>query len=496
MKKRLLYVLVGFLLLFVLINGWTTYKHASKATPVALQRLNHGTDRSAAEHLQQAITIATVSFEDSISASPAFDTLLLFLRYNYPDVFGSLNAELFSNHSLLLTWKGTDASLPPVLFYAHMDVVPAEMSHWRFDPFHTPFRADTVYGRGAVDDKAGVIGLFEAIHRSLAKGIRPKHDIYFAFGHDEELDGWQGASVIADSLMHRGIRFSWMLDEGGLVAEHMVPFVDAPVAMVMTAEKGYMNVELQVEGRGGHSSYPPSETPLDILTAAWQRIHQQPFERRVIPALDGFMESTGPYMPFPYNTLFANRWWSSPLIMAQYEKIPEANAMIRTTSACTILQSGVKANVIPSHATAIINLRLLPGDNSASILEALKSIIQDPRVHVRPKGVPLEASENASTDAEGYIKIRNSIHDVFPDAVVAPSLSIASTDSRHFRRIVDNTYRFLPLRMNREILAGMHGTDERIGTREFTEAVLFYESLLARVASGRSDNGSRSASAN
>jgi carboxypeptidase PM20D1 len=92
----------------------------------------------------------------------------------------------------------------------------------------------------------------------------------------------------------------------------------------------------------------------------------------------------------------------------------------------------------------------------------------------------MEASSNASITGDGFEKISKTIREVFPDAVVAPSLSIATTDSRHFTKIVKDTYRFLPVRMDRSILSGMHGTNERLSARSFSETILFYEKLLEK----------------
>ncbi len=452
----------------------------AKSVSVAAFKKDMSIDTTAVFHLQQAVHFQGVSYEDSVQAGlSAIDSFTTFLKNTYPDVFMELAHETIGAHSLLLHWKGSTTSAP-VLFYAHLDVVPVEGVNWRFKPFQEEFQDDTIRGRGAIDDKAGVIGILEGIHHLLIKSFKPKRDVYIAFGHDEEIGGDQGAKIISDTLEQRGVQFDWILDEGGLVAENMVPFVREPVALVMTAEKGYMTVELRVTSNGGHSSFPPTETPTDILSSALVRLHQDPFERHVIPAVDRFMDATGPQMGFPFQVLFANRWLFNPIILGEYEKIPEANAMIRTTSACTILKGGVKENVIPSLVTAVLNIRLLPGDSSQMILEQLRQKVNDPRIEIVVKGIPMEASSNASITGDGFEKISKTIREVFPDAVVAPSLSIATTDSRHFTKIVKDTYRFLPVRMDRSILSGMHGTNERLSARSFSETILFYEKLLEK----------------
>ncbi|MFM2136646.1 MAG: hypothetical protein RL021_2046 [Bacteroidota bacterium] len=483
MRSKILFFTSLAVLALLAVITVNTVRSVSHRIPDLRSRSLPERDSAAVSHLQEAVHIASVTYEDSAQAGlPLMDTLIGFLERTYPEVFSTLEHERINSHSLLFRWKGSDRSLKPVLFYAHMDVVPVESGTdhgWSFDPFHAAFDADTVRGRGCIDDKAGVIGLMEAVARLVRKSFHPKRDVYIAFGHDEEIGGRNGASEIARTLRERSIKLEWLLDEGGMVAVNMVPFVDPPVALVMTSEKGYMTIEISAEGKGGHSSYPPPETPVDIINAALTRLHEHPLERKIIPSLEGFMKNTGPEMRFPFNALFANRWLFGSIILGEYEKIPEANAMIRTTFACTILQGGVKENVIPSHVKAILNIRLLPGDRSEDVFAELKKIIHDERVSMKILGRQDEATRSASLESEGYSKIKSCVRKVFPDAVVAPSISIAATDSRYFLDLADDIYRFLPVRMNRSILSGMHGTDERIGANEFMETVSFYETLIS-----------------
>lgn len=471
------------LVLLLLVAGIKTALLVSNQEQTPGKRNNFPADTLAARHLQEAVNFATISTEDdSLSGLPALDSLINYLQFTYPEVFRTLVWQRVGGHSLLLQWKGSGNGAP-VIFYAHLDVVPVEESAstaWRFQPFGENFNHDSIRGRGTVDDKAGVIGLLEAVSRLIKKGHRPTRDIYLAFGHDEETGGRNGAAVIAAQLEAKRIKAEWLLDEGGMVAENMVPFVEPPVALIMTAEKGFMSVELTTQGNGGHSSFPPKETPMDIMIAGLQRLHASPFERRAIPALEGFMDHTGPAMKFPFNVIFANRWLFRPIILNEYEKIPEASAMIRTTMACTILKGGVKDNVLPSHVSATLNFRILPGETSQEVLASLKEKLADDRISIRCKDKPNEPSAVSSSESAGFTAIKKSVLDVFPDAIVAPSLSIAATDSRHFSKVAGDVYRFLPVRMNRDLLAGMHGANERISTAAFTETVAFYENLMRR----------------
>ncbi|MFM9051685.1 MAG: M20/M25/M40 family metallo-hydrolase [Bacteroidota bacterium] len=439
-------------------------------------------DSTAVSNLQQSVGIATVSYDDSVGHEvPGIDSLIEFLNIQYPLTFSHLECDTVNSHSLLLSWKGSDHRLKPVILYAHMDVVPAledSANGWRFDAFPSLPDYDTVRGRGTVDDKLGVIGILEATERLMKRGYCPKRDIYIALGHDEETGGLQGASMIAKELEKKGVKASWLLDEGGMVAEGIVPFVKNPVALVMIAEKGYMTVELTVESNGGHSSFPPKDSPIDIIAGAIMRLKENPAEKSISGTVATFMEHAGPAMKFPYNAVFANPWLFSSLIMNEYEKIPEGNATIRTTRAWTMSHAGMKENVLPAHASATVNLRITPGSSIKEELDEIIKVVDDPRVKFRVHPGSMEPIAPSRLDSEGFIQISDAIRRTFPDAVVAPNLSIASTDSRHFEKVTEQRYRFLPVRMSREILAGMHGKNERLPAKDFCESILFYETLL------------------
>lgn len=487
MKKtfRLLAWLLALLVVALTVN--TLVKSRNATADIGIRNIPPP-DRNAANHLQQAVGIPSVSFDDlPDSSAKGLDTLIGFLHNVYPEVFRILEHEIIADHSLLLRWKGKKATVKkPVLLYAHMDVVPVEGlekdslrgDRWRFNPFKNQLDGDTICGRGTIDDKLGVIGILEAVNRLIAIGFQPERDIYIAFGSDEEIGGTNGAGKIAAVLEKKNIRLEWMLDEGGMVAEQMVPFVDAPVALVMTAEKGYMTVELSVKGPGGHSSFPPKEAPIDILASAIMKLKSSPFESRVCSPVDAFMDHVGPEMKFPFNVLFANRWLFTSLILNEYGKIAEGNAMIRTTTAFTRIEGGVKENMMPTVAAATVNFRILPGEDSYQVIESVKQKINDDRVVIRMHPDVQEPAPVASTENEGFKAISHAIHVAFPDAVIAPGLSIGATDSRHFGKVAMNRYRFLPVRMNREILSGMHGINERIPLDCFMESIRFYETLL------------------
>ena len=479
MKKVLLFLFILLLLIIISIN---TIRFSSRQFNNPTERKTFAVDTPAVNHLSAAIRIRSISYDnDSITDYTSFDSLYNFLRRTYSLTFNTLNPQIINGHSLLFHWKGSDTKLKPVILYAHTDVVPADSTNWESPPFSGIIDSEFINGRGAIDDKGSVIAIMESVEKLLKNNFIPPRDVYIALGHDEEAGGKKGAQFIAEELGKENVKAEFLLDEGGLVATDMVPFVKNPVALIFTSEKGYMTLELSVKGNGGHSSFPPNDPPIEILSAAIQKIHDHPFEEKMTESVSDFMDYAGPEMKLPFKALFANRWLLKPVIFNEYKKIPSANAMIRTTAVATIINGGFKENVIPSEVSAKINFRLLPGDSSVTIIRQVKELIGNDIVSIKVIDNIEEASPVSSVNSESFKLLKTVIGKIFPDAVVAPSLLIAQTDSRHFRKVTENIYRFIPVRMNDEILDSMHGLNEKIRIADFMEAIAFYMELMRNI---------------
>ncbi len=184
-----------------------TWKSAQLAVePVSVLAIDDG----AVARLSAAIRARTVSGgEGAQTDSAAFDAFHRLLETSYPLVHADLTREVVGGHSLLFTWKGEDASAPPVLLLAHMDTVPVEPgteSSWARGPFSGDVADGFVWGRGTLDDKGSVTAILEAVETLLKRGFRPKQAVLLAFGHDEEIGGQAGAGRIAALLRSRGVR--------------------------------------------------------------------------------------------------------------------------------------------------------------------------------------------------------------------------------------------------------------------------------------------------
>ncbi|APR80716.1 Hypothetical protein A7982_06063 [Minicystis rosea] len=437
-----------------------------------------------AQHLGAAIRIETISHEDAKQDEPGkWNALHEMLATTYPAFHAAATRERLGNGALLYTWKGSDPSLKPVLFAAHMDVVPIEPGTegaWTRPPFSGAIEDGYVWGRGALDDKGSLIGMFEAAESLAREHWAPRRTILFALGCDEERGGENGAKIIAATLAARGVRLDYALDEGMAVTEGVVPSVDRPVAIIGLGEKGYSTIELVAEMPGGHSSMPPRETAVSVLAAAVDRVARAPMPARLEGASRAQMEALAPYMPFGRRLALANLWLLSPVVRSMLSREIVTNAAIRTTTAPTVIEGGVKENVLPSRARALINFRILPGDTIDTVLAHVRTVVADPRISLRSVGhLDGNPAPLSSMSGRAYHLIENTIHRFYPTAVVVPGLVLGTTDARHYAGIADGIYHFAPFVLRGKERESLHGTNERMRVSDLETTVGVFRALFA-----------------
>jgi carboxypeptidase PM20D1 len=340
-------------------------------------------------------------------------------------------------------------------------------------------RDDAVWGRGAIDDKGSLVAILEAAEFLAAQGRRPTRTIIFAFGHDEELGGDHGAVLMAEALKQRGVRAWFVLDEG-LAALDRHPLTGAPASMIGISERGSGTLRIRAVGQPGHSSMPPPETAVSLVAEAVERIHAMPIERRLEggPAL-GMMRALAPELSFTNRMAVANEWLFAPLLRQRMSTNPAAQALLGTTIAPTMIQGGVRPNVLPAEATAMINFRIHPRDDSADLLRRARQEVADlDGVTIEWAEEPRDASAISSTTSSSYALIAAMSHAMLPDAPVAPALVLAGTDSRHYTDVAENVYRFQPILLTAEDLEMPHGLNERISIVNFERQIRFYIGLM------------------
>lgn len=440
---------------------------------------------AAAQRLAKALTFRTISRDDA--PGPAAEALVgfqAFVREAFPKVHQALELETVAGYSLLFRWPGSDPALLPALLMGHQDVVdaPAQtLDDWTHPPFAGRIADGYVWGRGAMDFKVGVMAILEAVETLLGKGFTPRRTLYFAFGHDEEVGG-SGAEAVAAVLQQRGVRLEFALDEGLFVAEGVLP-VGQPVALIGTAEKGYVTIHLRARADGGHSAMPPRHTTIGRLSRAISRLEDNLMPAKVEGPVGDLFRMLAPRMDFGRRLVIANLWLLEPLLVAQLEKSPATNALVRTTAAATVFASGVKENVLPPTAEARVNFRTHPADTRDDVLQHVRRVVDDPLVEL-DVGKTLRSGRAlvSSPHSESYKLLAATIRQVFPDALVAPSLMIAATDGRYMTDLTDNVFRFTPMRVTTADRVRFHGLNERLSVDGYGDCVRFYGQLMTRAA--------------
>ncbi len=438
----------------------------------------------AIDTFSKAIQIATISKDYPAKVTP--EPFLAFHQHlidSFPTVHSVASREIINNYSLVYKFSGSDSSLKPILYMGHMDVVPVDddtLDKWSHAPFSGTVADGIIWGRGAIDDKSTVMALMEAMEITLTQGKAPKRTIYFAFGHDEEIGGSQGAKKVAEYFQQAGVNFEFVLDEGGLITEDMIDIVDQPLAIIGIAEKGFMNIRLIAERPGGHSSMPPENTGPGILAQAIVKLEQNKF-----PATAKYtnitFDAVGSHSGFFMRFIMANQWLTEPLIINQMLNTQRTAAGVRTTTAVTMLKGSSKSNILPTKASAVVNFRILPGETTDTVLENVKSIINDDRISYEVF-MANNPSKVSSTENVGYRLISQTIREFANDALVAPYLVMGGTDSKHFYPLTDSVYRFLMIRANPKTMKLIHGINEHISIENYVMSIQFFHELLRKSA--------------
>ncbi|HXJ55730.1 MAG TPA: M20 family peptidase [Verrucomicrobiae bacterium] len=487
--KRTLAGLLIFVVVLIAVGLYRTAAFPSKQlSGVPVIQVAVAAD-AAAERLAKGIAFPTVSNQNKQDTDrAAFIAYHEYLARVFPHVHEQLILEKPGNLSLLYTWKGKDPSKAPVVIMGHQDVVPVvpgTEKDWEHPPFSGALTNGYVWGRGALDDKVMVQAILEAVETLLIQNHQPSRTIYLAFGHDEEVGGADGMKAVVQSLKAKGIKqVALVLDEGLPIAPGLFPGINGPTALVGIAEKGYLSLELRVDGEGGHSAMPPRHSNIGILAQAIRRLEDNPFPLRLTPVVKSQFDYLGPEMPFKSRLVLANLWLFRGLFMQTMSRSPRTAAFLRTTTATTMFNAGVKENVMPTRATAVVNFRILPGDSVNAVTHRVREMINDDRVQIREVSPPDEPSPVSDTHSQAYALLDRTIREIWgtPDLKVAPLLVIGGTDARHFSELSRNIFRFTAVQVESAADSGRwHGTNERVLIREYAKSIGFFQLLIQRL---------------
>lgn len=489
--KSMRRVLVAIVLIVVVIFGVMVIRAAGMKPPtMAAAPPDSGPaltidSAGAADRLAGAVRFPTVSLS---SGGPidtaAFLGLHRYLETSFPLVHSTLTREVVGGLSLLYTWTGADPSLPPVVLMGHMDVVPVSeptRSQWTHGPFSGDLAEGFVWGRGTLDDKTTVMSILEAVEGLLRTGYKPARTIYLTFGHDEEVGGRYGARSIVQKLVGQGVKPALVLDEGGFMAAGLMPGISGRIAIVGIAEKGYLSLKLRAQADGGHSSMPTDRTAIGALSRAVARLEAHPFPMRLDGPTRGMVEAMAPYVPFSRRLMLANLWLTAPLVSRTLAENPLGAALQHTTTAPTLISGGIKDNVLPPEATAVVNFRIRPGETIATVTARVKEIVGDSRIIVEPlDSVGVDPSPVSDISSPAYRLIESTIRVMVPgeQPPVIPYLVMGGTDAKYWGPYSNRAFRFLPIPLGDGDRERVHGTNERVAVKDYATAVGFFARLL------------------
>ncbi|MFY9531216.1 MAG: M20/M25/M40 family metallo-hydrolase [Candidatus Acidiferrales bacterium] len=359
-----------------------------------------------------------------------------------------------------------------LLLMGHLDVVGVDKNKWSVDPFAAVIKDGYLYGRGTIDDKgatAANVAVIVALKRSSA---RLNRDVIVLAEGDEEQGGETGM-IFAVQKHWDKVASGYALNEEGRV---MVKGGKVQYIGVQATEKVPVNIQVIASGTSGHASVPRPDNPVAHLAAAIAKIatYQAPVEFNTITRqyFEGLSkvedEETGKWMR-ALDT--SDRGEHAARYLSQAD--PVWNSMMRDTVAPTMLQAGIRPNVVPSEARGTLNVRLLPGNMADPLVAKLRELVNDPQVRLEASLPVFQPAPSTSIDTDLYRTIGKVGAQVFPGAVELPMMSTGATDSAQLRLRNVQAYGLLPFPLPQEEISRMHADDERISLDSYRKGVEF-----------------------
>lgn len=434
------------------------------------------------------IQCKTVSnIDDSLVDWDEFEKFRALLKEIFPNIYSVCEFFRVGKTGIVHKIKGTDPDLNhAVVLMAHYDVVPAEKEKWTFDPFAGDLVDGYIRGRGTMDTKGTLCACLEAVEIGLKAGWKPKQNLYLCFSGEEEING-DSCKNIVEWFEKQGITVDFVLDEGGAIVENVFPGVSKRCAMVGTAEKGSVYMDIEIKGKAGHASAPPKHSALGLASKVICQIEKKACPAELtMPVRQLFKimskNNKNPFLKF----LFGSLWLTKPLVkLASSLMGGELNALLHTTCAVTMCQGSQAYNVLPSSAVIGLNLRLLGSDTVEKSRARIEKIARKAVGKKADVTIRMVSENNPSiesqTKCQQWEVLERVINKTWPEILVSPYLMMACSDSRHYCKITDKVYRFSGMFMSKEDRAMIHGVDERIRVETLIETVKFFSNLLVEI---------------
>lgn len=383
------------------------------------------------------------------------------------------------NRNLVVRLRGRDSSRTPILFLAHLDVVDAEPQRWRTDPWTLTERDGMLWGRGVLDDKGPAATIAAAFLEAKATGYTAQRDLVMALTAGEESGVDNGVQWLVANRPDL-VRAEYVVnaDGGGGEMEN-----GRRIAFnVQAAEKVYLDLTLTVKGPGGHSSMPDGPNPIERLSNGIARLARHEFPVNITPVVRSYLAQRAPMTPGELGRAMA-ALGRNPQDFAAARTLSATsttNALIRTTCITTLVSGGTAPNAIPATATANVNCRVIPGERQEHIVEAIRQALADPTVEIAVRE-PMKPSEPSLMGPELRAVLESTITDLYGRMPVITYMEMGATDGLYLRNAGIPVFGIIGLFAPNDILASLHGNDERVPTAAYAQSAEFMRQLVRRL---------------
>jgi acetylornithine deacetylase/succinyl-diaminopimelate desuccinylase-like protein len=471
--KKSICSMCGVFVLVLLTAPLTQVQSASSS-----ERILPGNDKALVYEIYKELieTNTTHSQGDNTLAAERMAAWLRSAGFADEDLF--IGGPIERKGNLVVRLRGS-GELEPFVMLAHLDVVEAKRSDWSIDPFVLQEIDGYFYGRGTLDDKAQAAIWTANLIRMKRAGYIPNRDLIVALTSDEEGGGSNGVYWL---LEHHPdlIRGVFALNEGGFgLLQDGVRIANN----IQTAEKIFQSYTVKATNPGGHSSIPRDDNAIYQLSQALLNIRNYQFPLMINDVMRlGFLRlgqiSPGQLgkdlqailQPIP-----------DPEALLRLSRMPSINALMRTTAVATMLEGGHAPNALPQSASAVVNVRMMPGTDPETVLEALVAAVDDAEVEVIYNGGGRPSDPSPLTD-EILQAVESATEELWPGVVVIPTMTTGATDGAKMRNAGIPTYGVSGLFVDRSDIR-IHGRDERLAVDSFYDGYEFMYRLMKKLSS-------------
>lgn len=436
----------------------------------------------AISRFQAIIRKKTVSDKGEDTYREEFEGFYALLKESYPAVYSTVEDLRADKRGILLKWKGKNERLDPVILMAHHDVVSDEGQDWKHPAFEAEIHDECIWGRGSIDTKCLIGGIFEAWESLINEGFAPERDIYFASSDCEEIAGSTMPEIV-EWFKENKIKPRFILDEGGAIMSNLPMGIKTPFAMVAMSEKGWAKLKLTAKSKtaahGAKASVSEKVSAPVKLIRALNALEKNPMPAVITPVLEEMLRSFAPYIDGPVSAVLKNIKIFKPAVKNFMETNADTAAMIRSAINITKIEAGNEKGSVPDTATAVLSLKIAPHDTVDSVIAHIKKVVGDSiEIEEIKRSDPPRISE---FETPSFELVKRTVKKVFPDVGVSPFILNAGTDSRHFSSICSEIYRFGAFRLNDELFGTVHGADERLPVKDYLKCIEFYYELVKAI---------------